>query len=175
MDYIFTTERLGFRTWQTHDHEKMIAISSDKEVMKHFPAVATRQQTLEFISSMNALYEKKGYCYFAVDRLEDSAFIGFIGLNYVDYKADFTPAVDIGWRLSTQYWNRGYATEGARGCLRYGFDKLLMNEIVAIAPTVNLPSIHVMKKIGMTKVREFEHPRLISSHLNPCVLYRINH
>ena len=51
---------------------------------------------------------------YAVERKEDGAFVGTVGLNNVDFKAAFTPAVEIAWRLDYGYWGKGYATEAAR-------------------------------------------------------------
>ena len=52
------------------------------------------------------------------------------------------------------------ATEGAKRCITYGFSELGIKKIVAVAPKINEPSIHVMKKIGMRMVYEFEHPNI---------------
>ena len=95
---------------------------------------------------MEQQYSEKGYCYFAIDELEDDTFIGFIGLSEQNYDADFTPCIDIGWRLAKTAWNRGYATEGAKRCLDYGLEKLKINKIYSIAPAINTKSVQVMKK-----------------------------
>ena len=172
-DYIFTSERLGFRNWQTADLIGMAEINSDKEVMEFFPALLTKEQSWGFIQRMQQLYKEKGYCYFAVDELASNEFIGFIGLSDQSFEADFTPCVDIGWRLSRSEWNKGYATEGARACLDFAFNRLGLEKIVAIAPAVNSRSEQVMKKLGMQKEKTFIHPSLThNSRLQPCVLYQ---
>jgi RimJ/RimL family protein N-acetyltransferase len=175
MPYLFTSERLGFRNWIDSDIPKMIAISGDKDVMEFFPAVATANQTKVFIEKMMVLCEKKGYCYFAVEELESQTLIGFIGLNDISYQRPFGTAVDIGWRLDKAFWGKGYATEGARACLEYGFNVLKIKEVVSTAPTVNVRSIAVMEKLGMMKGGEFLHPRLMDfPHLNPCSYFIID-
>jgi len=172
--YLFTSERLGFRNWIDSDTPKMIDISSDPYVMQFFPAIATKIQTVEFIDRMKLMYIEKGYCYFAVDQLKDESFIGFIGLCYQTYESQFTPSVDIGWRLNKQYWNNGLATEGAKKCLDYGFDKLGLKNIISTTPKINIKSIRVMGKIGMAKLAEFKHPGLKSDkRLEDCVCYEI--
>ena len=172
--YIFTSERLGFRNWIPSDIESMVAISSDPEVMRFFPYVARPDQTIDFITRMQDLFHEKGYCYFAVDLLETDTFIGFIGLNDISYDASFSPAVDIGWRLAKSHWGLGYATEGAKRCLKYAFEDLDLDAIVSTTAEINTPSISVMKKIGMTKKMDFKHPRL-EGHptLEDCVCYDI--
>ncbi|ARB91478.1 N-acetyltransferase [Legionella longbeachae] len=51
--------------------------------------------------------------------------MGFIGLNHIKWEAPFGHAVEVGWRLGSQYWKKGYTTEGARACLN-GYDLELM-------------------------------------------------
>ena len=138
--YLFTSERLGFRNWLDSDIDKMIDISSDPDVMEFFPAIATKIQTVDFIDKMKLMYIEKGYCYFAVDQLKDESFIGFIGLCYQTYESQFTPSVDIGWRLNKRYWNNGLATEGAKKCLDYAFNVIELESIISTTPITNTKS-----------------------------------
>lgn len=170
--YIFTSDRLGFRRWQESDHTSLAAMNADPEVMEFFPARQGEQETRAFIRRMQKLFMEKGYCYFAVEKRENREFIGFIGLAIQDFEADFTPCTDIGWRLKKSTWNKGYATEGAKACLSYAFDHFGLEKVFAIAPLVNVKSELVMKKIGMEKVKIFDHPKLLEDkRLKKCVLY----
>ena len=172
--YIFSSQRLGFRAWQDSDIPLMTKISADPIVMEYFPSVADALQTESFLKRMQQMQIERGYCYFAVDRLEDKKFIGFIGLCYQEYESPVTPCVDIGWRLSPSAWGRGYATEGAQRCLAYGFETLGLAKIVAVATQHNIKSINVMKKAGMQFACAFEHPRLLDTpQLTTCVCYEI--
>lgn len=171
--YIFKSQRLGFRTWQDADVLSMHEINSDDDVMEFFPGKPSEEDTRNFIIRMQRQFAEKKFCYFAVDTLEKQEFIGFTGLSEQTFAADFTPCIDIGWRLKRSAWNKGYATEGAFACLDYGFNHLELEEIVALAPCVNVKSEAIMKKIGMTRSKTFEHPKLLlHKHLKACVLYR---
>lgn len=174
-EFLFTSERLGFRNWIPSDYDKMIAISADPDVMEHFPATARPDQTVAFIKKMERLFSQKRYCYFATEELVSGEFIGFIGLAEKEFEAAFTPCVDIGWRLAKSHWGKGYATEGAKRCLQYGFEELKLSNIKSTAPLVNKKSIGVMEKIGMRKQLEFEHP-LLTHHVRllKCVCYEID-
>lgn len=170
--YLFTSARLGFRNWTDDDIELMAAINKDPEVMKHFPATQSLEETKKFISRMQDQLVLKGFCYYAVDQLDTDELIGFAGLSAKDFESDFTPCVDIGWRFRTQAWNKGFATEAAKRCLQYGFQKRSMDRIVSIAPQVNVKSIAVMEKAGMKFERTFQHPLLLhDDRLRNCVLY----
>jgi RimJ/RimL family protein N-acetyltransferase len=173
-NYLFKSERLGFRNWKAADIPLMIKISGDPEVMKNFPAIATPEQTTDFIIRMQKMYSSKGFCYFAVDCLHNNNFIGFIGLCYQEYDVPFSPFIDIGWRLGKEYWGKGFATEGAKKCLEYAFSELSLKDIKSTAPLANIDSINVMNKIGMTKLLEFKHPKLLNNkRLVDCICYEI--
>lgn len=170
--YLFTSARLGFRNWSAMDLEEMAAINADQAVMEFFPRLTTKEETANFIQRMEKQWTEKGFCYFAVDQLENNEFIGFIGLSEQTFEAPFTPCIDIGWRLRKTAWNQGFATEGAARCLEFAFHDLNLQKIVAVAPKINVRSEQVMKKIGMKKLGEFEHPLLGDcERLKVCVLY----
>lgn len=171
--YIFTSERLGFRNWELTDVDEMQQINSDEKVMEFFPNVLAKQQTSEFVERMKSQFAEKGFCYFAVDKLDGNGFIGFIGLSEQTYKSDFTPCIDIGWRIKSSEWNEGYATEGAKKCLDYALNDLKIEEIYSVAPKIKVRSEYIMAKIGLKKQYEFEHPLLTNNErLKTCVLYK---
>ena len=173
-NYLFTSERLGFRNWKNTDANLLFEMNSDAAVMEFFPRKSTKKEAISFIDRMQTQYVKNGFCYFAVELLETTQFIGFIGLSEQHYKADFNPSIDIGWRLLQKYWHKGYATEGAKASLNLAFNGLILKKIIAVSPKINKGSIGVMKKIGMQKVSEFEHPLLLDNErLKECVLYQI--
>ncbi|AXT50073.1 N-acetyltransferase [Aquimarina sp. BL5] len=170
--YLFQSERLGFRNWTLDDLDPLAAMNNDDDVMEFFPFKPSRKNTEEFILRMQKQFTKNDFCYFAVDILDSKDFIGFIGLceqSYLEHQDTF---VDIGWRLKKSVWNQGYATEGAKACLDFGFNTIGLNEIYSVASEINLKSELIMKKIGMTKSKIFDHPKLTDySDLVSCVLY----
>ncbi|CAL2103248.1 GNAT family N-acetyltransferase [Tenacibaculum sp. 190130A14a] len=173
-NYLFTSDRLGFRNWKTSDIDELFELNSNEEVMRYFPSTQTKNQAKAFIQRMREQFDKNNFCYFAVETIETKEFIGFIGLSEQTYEIDFNPSIDIGWRLHPRHWGKGYATEGAKACLKHAFKTLKIKEIVSVAPAINIPSITVMEKIGMTKTKEFTHPLLKEfPKLENCVLYEI--
>jgi len=171
-NYIFKSERLGFRNWTEKDTPKMIIINSDSKVMGFFPSLQNKEQTEQFIDRMKSQFLKNGFCYFAVDKLENFEFIGFIGISEQNFEADFTPCIDIGWRLSQKEWGKGYATEGAKKCLDFAFNDIGIKTVKSICPVINVKSERVMEKIGMKKKKIFNHPLLKKyPKLESCVLY----
>jgi len=93
------------------------------------------------------------------------------------FHAHFTPCVEIGWRLSSEFWGKGLATEGAEAVLKYSREVLRLKDVVSFTVPVNLRSRRVMEKIGMTydPADDFDHPQLPPGHpLRRHVLYRLD-
>ena len=173
--YIFQSERLGFRNWTVDDLHPFSQMNMDKDVMEFFPNKLTFNQTKIFLNRLKKEFIQNGFTFYAVEIVENGEFIGFIGIEEANFDADFTPCIEIGWRLKKSAWNRGYATEGAIKCLYYAFSNLNIETIYSFTAAINKKSENVMKKIGMKKVGEFLHTKITKDHkLNPHVLYRIN-
>ncbi len=173
---IIQTERLILRLWKSEDAQPYYDINQDPEVIRYLRGPLTIEQVQYFIFSANAHYDTHGYTLWAVELKETGELIGFIGLNYIDWKTLFTPAVEIAWRLGTHFWGNGYATEGARAVLKYGFMVLGIQKIVSFTVPANTRSIWVMKKIGLQRDEngDFNHPKLSLDHpLSQHILYKL--
>ena len=173
MRYTITTERLGLRNWIAEDFEPFHAMNRDQKVMEFFPKLMTTEDTEAFVLRMQNHFNAHGFCYFAVEKLENKEFIGMIGLLHQTFNCKYTPCVDIGWRLKRSSWGQGFASEGAKACLNAGFNTFRLKEIYSFAPVINAASIHIMKKIGMKYLGEFEHPKLCDYPLlKECTVYK---
>lgn len=120
-----------------------------------------------------------GLGFFAIALKADDRPIGFCGLALTDLEPHLPKGtVEIGWRLSTPYWGRGYVTEAACELLRYGFEEKGLSEIVSFAVAANARSTAVMQRLGMRRDlnRDFDHPRVPADHpaLVRHVLYAIS-
>jgi RimJ/RimL family protein N-acetyltransferase len=178
---VLITDRLILRTWQTSDIPLMAAINSDPVVMEYFPCTQDLSATQALVDRMNLHYEKHGYTLYAVEIKNTHEFIGFVGLNQLAFDIPhFTPKglpiVEIGWRLSSTHWDKGYATEAAKAVLHYALAKLKLNEIISFTVPANIRSRHVMEKIGLHHIEadDFDHPKIEkNSPLKRHVLYRL--
>mgnify|MGYP000312505061 CR=1 FL=1 len=74
---------------------------------------------------------QNGWGFWAVELKHSQEFIGFTGLHAQPERFDFSPCVEIGWRLDSKFWHQGYATEAARACLYFAFSVLDLDEVVA--------------------------------------------
>lgn len=174
MKYLFESDRLGFRLWEEKDFNSLYKICRNKNVMRYFPKTLTEEETREFFNKIEKHFIEKGYGLWAVELKTTRELIGFIGLLEASFKADFTPCIEIGWRLDDEYWGKGYGREGAKRVLEYGFNELALEEIYSFTAKINIPSENLMKSIGMKKLKEFNHPKVEKGHpLESHVLYRI--
>ena len=171
------TQRLILRSWRLSDLEPFARINADAEVMNYFPSVLSRQESDRLVGRIEEHHQTHGFGLWALEVISTETFIGFIGLNVPSFQAHFTPAVEVGWRLARPFWGNGYATEGAGRAIAYGFEVLGLPEIVSFSSTLNLRSIAVMQRLGMTyrSTDDFDHPGLPAGHpLRRHVLYRLN-
>jgi RimJ/RimL family protein N-acetyltransferase len=175
MDRELKTDRLRLRSWVAADREPFAVLTADPRVMEHFPAPLSRQESDGLAARIEAHILEHGWGLWAVEIPGVAPFAGYIGLARVTFQARFTPCVEVAWRLAAEFWGRGYATEGAMAALRFGFQSLMLSEIVSFTVPANRRSIAVMERIGMTRNQndDFEHPRLPEGHhLRHHVLYR---
>jgi RimJ/RimL family protein N-acetyltransferase len=171
------TERLRLRRWRAADRDPFAALNADPRVMEFFPAVLSRPESDALATNIEAHFERHGFGLWAVEVVGLAPFAGFVGLSIPHFEAHFTPCVEIGWRLAVEHWHRGYATEGARAALAFGFDDLQLGEIVSFTVPENLRSRRVMERIGLVRdpTGDFDHPALPEGHpLRRHVLYRIS-
>jgi RimJ/RimL family protein N-acetyltransferase len=169
------TARLSLRRWRAADLEPFAALNGDPEVMEHFPAVLSQAETAAAVGGIEKHFDKHGYGWWAVEVPGRAPFIGFIGLAVPGFETSFTPCVETGWRLARAWWGQGFATEGARAALAYGFERLKLPEIVSFTVPGNIRSRRVMAKLGMQYSEDFDHPLIEPGHpLRRHVLYRLS-
>jgi 3-dehydroquinate dehydratase/shikimate dehydrogenase len=173
------TQRLLIRPWREEDLEPFALLNADSRVMEYFPATLSKMESDDLARRFVAKIEEKGWGLWVASLIDTEEFIGFIGLNDLTpstFPAPFTPAVEIGWRLSFDFWNKGYATEGAKAARNFAFEILDLKEIVSFTAVQNQRSRRVMEKIGMTHDPrdDFDHPKLPKEHrLSRHVLYHL--
>jgi RimJ/RimL family protein N-acetyltransferase len=171
------TARLVLREWRDEDREPFAALNANPLVMEHFPRLLDRAASDAEAAALGAALDRDGWGLWAVARRDDDRFIGFTGLDVVDFAASFTPATEIGWRYAHAAWGHGYATEAARAVLGYAFGTLGLDGVVSFTATTNARSQRVMERLGMTHdpADDFDHPWLPEGHrLRRHVLYRLD-
>jgi RimJ/RimL family protein N-acetyltransferase len=170
------TDRLILRRWLADDRVPFAQLNSDPRVMEFFPAALSREESDALADRIHAHFARHQFGLWAMEIPQRTAFAGFVGLAVPGFKAPFMPCVEIGWRLASEHWGFGYATEAARAVLTFGFDSLALDEIVSFTTPHNCRSRRVMERIGMVHnpADDFDHPGLPEGHpLRRHLLYRL--
>lgn len=83
-----------------------------------------------------------------IEEIENHQFIGLIALNLGAPKFRIA---EVWYKLHSNHWKKGYATEALRKILEFGFGALNLHRIEAGCAINNLGSIRVLEKVGMTR------------------------
>ena len=173
---VIETPRLQLRTWCDEDLAPFATLNADPCVMRYYPALLDRGESDAQAGRIRKHMAEQGIGLWAVSVRDGADFIGFVGLSRPLFETRFTPCVEVGWRLASEQWGHGYATEAARGALAHAFGPLGLDEVVSMAVPANRRSLAVMRRLGMTRSPsdDFLHPSLPEGHpLQPHVLHRL--
>ena len=159
---MITTDRLILRRWVDADRPVFHAHCSDPEVMEYLGGVKSRAETDAALERFNGYIDSHGYSFWAVERADDGALIGFCGIKP---GAEGTPVegeVEIGWRFARAFWGQGYAYEAARATLDWTWANLTADRVGSITVPANRRSWGLMERLGMVRDPngDFDHPIL---------------
>lgn len=139
------TPQLRLRQFTPTDLDDLYRLYSDADVMRYVGrGIRTKNDTQTALSTLIKHYEYE-FGMWAVIHKADNKLIGRCGLCFLDN----TPEVELGYVLDKSYWRRGLATEASHASLKYGFEMVKLDKIVAIAKSENIASRRVMEKVGM--------------------------
>ncbi|HXB48458.1 MAG TPA: GNAT family protein [Streptosporangiaceae bacterium] len=168
------TGRLLMRRWRDSDRGPFAELNGDPETLKFFPATLDRAASDALVDRIEERFEQQGFGLWALEVTGTGEFIGFTGLSPLPDDVPGAGGMEIGWRLLRHAWHQGYATEAARAALAVAFDGAGLADIWSMTAVLNEPSQAVMRRIGLTEVARFEHPRIAAGDpLRPHVTYRL--
>jgi ribosomal-protein-alanine N-acetyltransferase len=160
MQVFIETKRLILRELLPTDAKGMFKLDSDPLVHQYLgnKPVTNIQESHDVIAMIRQQYAELGIGRWAVIEKETGNFIGWSGLKLitttVNNHSDF---YDIGYRLIRQYWGNGYATESAMAVMQYGLHQMQLKTIYGMADIDNAASNHVLQKIGLKFVEQFNY------------------
>ena len=139
------TDRLLLRQFVPDDLDALAQIFADPEVVKHLGSgqPASREETETALHSIIAHWGRQGFGRWAAVYKPTRELIGYGGLR------NFHGEPELVYLLKKSYWDHGLATEMARASLKFGFEELKFERIIAMAKTANVASHRVMEKAGM--------------------------
>ena len=145
------TPRLLLRPFVPGDVAIVHRIYSDPEVMRYVATgpLSDIAHSRRLIEDYTDHQRRHGFSFWAVIERESGALIGDAGL----YRT-MSGELELGYTLGAAWWGRGYATEAAGTWLRFAFEDLGAEEVVALAEPANTGSLHVLEKLGMRREGE---------------------
>ena len=158
MSIVATTERLRLAEWDEARKAEFVRVTNTPAVMRWLGGVSSDEAMAAAFSRMEGFSRNHGHTFWAVERKEDGALLGFCGLKRVNSPGceHLHGAFEIGWRLREDAWGQGYASEAARASLELAFDRFGAPFVVAITVAGNVGSRKVMERLGMKRQRHFD-------------------
>ncbi|MBT8275171.1 MAG: GNAT family N-acetyltransferase [Bacteroidia bacterium] len=159
MNIHIETDRLILRDMEEYDVEGIFALDSDPDVHEYLGKnpITTMKQAREVIDYVRNQYKKHGIGRWAVIDKKTNDFIGWSGLKFETTVREEFDYYDLGYRFRKKYWGKGIATETAIASLKYGFEKLKLDEISGAADVDNLASNKILQKVGLKYVETFNY------------------
>ena len=155
---ILRTERITLVPLADGHLEWEVELDSDPEVMRYLSGRAStpREEVESSHATRMAAAQKVDGLGFWVGLVDDE-FVGWWTLQpaHGPDQPDDRDVADLGYRLLRRHWRRGLASEGSREMMRYGFDDIRLDRIIAQTLTVNAASRAVLERVGLTYVRSF--------------------
>lgn len=172
------TPRLILRAWREDDVAPFRAMGRDPAVMAHLGGVQDEAESDAMIARVHATQAAQGHCFWAIERRDDGAFLGFCGLRIGGQPGTAVrDELEIGWRLAQPHWGQGYAREAAEASLAWGWANTDRARIVAWTVPANAASWGLMRRLGMTHRPDldFDHPAFAIGHpLSRHLVYAID-
>jgi RimJ/RimL family protein N-acetyltransferase len=141
------TSRLRLRLFTPDDLDDLERLFSDPQVMLYLGVEAgktlSRAETEEMLRGIIKVWHERGFGRWAVIQKETYRFIGLCGLKLLEGQPELI------YVLEKAFWGQGLATEAARAALRYGFEEVKLERIVAVTRRENVASQRVMRSTGM--------------------------
>lgn len=152
-----TIARLVLRPFTLDDVDPLYEILQQENIMAYFPGTKTppRDAVERLVQAQLREWAERGYGWWAVAEKDQPAhpIVGWCGLGYLPD----TDETEVAYLLSKDVWGQGYATEGARASVEWGFSTLDLDEIVGIVHPENIASQRVLEKLGMDRTARTEY------------------
>lgn len=150
-----TTSRLRLRKIQLRDIPSLLQQVNHPAIFENilnFPSPYLEEDAIFRINFVWNGFKEQARYVFAIASLENDEFMGEIGLHL---DKDNNRA-EMGFWMGEPFWNKGLMTEATRETLRFGFEALKLNKILATHFLENEASGKVLLNCGMIKEAELK-------------------
>lgn len=144
---ILETKRLYLREMNPSDFNSLCRILQDEKAMYAYEGAFSDQEVQEWLDRQIYRYQKWNFGLWAAILKETDKMIGQCGLTMQQWKDQ--EVLEIGYLFERSHWHQGYATEAAKACKQYAFEKLNASEVCSIIRDSNTASQNVAMRNGM--------------------------
>jgi ribosomal-protein-alanine N-acetyltransferase len=146
------TVHLVLHPWRATDLDEYAHLLADPHVMRyitHEYGPLSYEEAKQAHARILRLWGERGFGPWAAVEKTSGRWVGKIGLNHLDYWSG-PDEIEVEWQLNQPFWGKGYATEGGRAGVQYGFDELGLERIIATTVPHHTASRRIMEKCGLT-------------------------
>jgi len=145
---VLETERLRLRHFEPGDVAALEAVLGDPIAMRWYPAPFDHDGVTAWIERNLNHYQREGHGLWAMVLKASGELIGDCGC--VMQEVEGRQELEIGYHVRRDQWGNGYATEAARACMDYAFNKLGAGRVISMIRPENINSRRVAEKNGLT-------------------------
>jgi RimJ/RimL family protein N-acetyltransferase len=147
------TQRLILKPLQKSDDENLFSLCSDSEVMKFIrkPDTDIFQAKKKIKSLLDYSKNNPNFGLWMATTKDTKEHLGFVLLLHIETNSDYP--IEVGYRLHTKFWNKGYATEMASAMINYGKD-IGLKTVSGITVEENINSIKVLESSGLEYIED---------------------
>jgi RimJ/RimL family protein N-acetyltransferase len=151
MSIFLETKRVSIKEPALDYLEEAFTLDSDPEVMRFMGGARDIAATRQWMEKNIQHQEKHGFGFGFVYDKESGVFLGRAGILYLSYD-ETQPDIEVACRLHKIFWGKGYGVEIVRALLKWSFEHLSVDRVIATVHPKNDRSRGVVNKIGMDYV-----------------------
>ena len=143
------TERLTFKRVSLADFDVWMEFFNSEEALRFFPySAGDREGCKAWLTRQEDRYAAtgSGLNWLINDKGEK---VGQCGL--LTQTVDDIQELEIGYSFIPRFWGNGYATEAAKACKNFAFERNLNDHLISIIDVENIPSQRVAERNGMKR------------------------
>lgn len=150
-EYIFKSERLGYRLIAESDFNDYLKLDGNPEVRKFFPnGTLNAQNVIANMKKNVEFFKANGFGIFIAIELKSGEFVGRCGFGKIP-----TGEIEVGYVFLPNFWGKGLGTEALIALLKWAKQHIYsVDTIIAYTPLDHVASQRVMQKAGMEFYKE---------------------
>lgn len=174
-DFRHETERLILRDWREEDWPEFWQGTNTPIVMRWLGGVLDEEGMASARARLETYREQHGHTFWAVERKEDGAVLGFCGLKRCTDENGPFGMMEAGWRFRESAWGRGYAKEAAKASFDLAFERFGSDEVIAMTLNGNEASWGLMLRLGLERREDLDFPETMwSQDYGPIIVYSVS-